>query len=96
MGLATDNDLLRSLGEVGILGTIVFVFIIYILIRNYLGELKKAKGFMKYLTVGMISMVFAFLVNSLFIDVFEASKVAFMFWLVNGLGLGYLIKEKYA
>jgi len=93
LGLATDNDFLRSLGEVGLLGTTAFGFIILILIRKYIVVIKKAKGFTRYLTVGILSMVFAFLINSLFIDVFEASKVASLFWLVNGFGYGLMTKN---
>lgn len=96
IGLATDNDVLRSLGEVGILGTTAFGLILIEVLRR-LGKIyKTTKGFIKYFSVGIISMFFAFLLNSLFIDVFEASKVATLFWILIGmvLFLGRKANEK--
>ena len=85
--LATDNDLLRSLGETGILGTYSFLLVVYLLIKRLWLRFKREVGFFKYLAGGVLAAVLAFVVNSLFIDVFEASKVASMFWLISGLGL---------
>ena len=93
LGLATDNDFLRSLGEVGLLGTISFIFIFIILIRKYIQVFRKSSGFVRYLTVGMLAMTFAVLLNSTFIDVFEASKVAFIFWIFNGLVFGFMLDK---
>jgi hypothetical protein len=87
LGLATDSDILRSLGEVGILGTAAFVLIIYEIIRRLWHQYKKSNDEMKYIAIGALSLVGAFLVNSLVIDVFEASKVATLFWLFIGLVL---------
>jgi O-antigen ligase len=89
IGLATDNDVLRSLGEVGLLGTAAFALIIWELIKRVVVNVKKGRKFNKYFSVGVLAMIAAFLVNSLFIDVFEATKVASMFWLINGVYLGY-------
>ena len=95
LGLATDNDWLRSLGEAGILGTIAFILVIVEVVKRIWKQAFGFSGFLKYLSIGTLSMVFAFLVNSLFIDVFEASKVAYLFWLIVGitLGTGKLTKE---
>ncbi|OGM11709.1 hypothetical protein A2W13_02485 [Candidatus Woesebacteria bacterium RBG_16_36_11] len=93
LGLATDNDFLRSLGEVGLLGTISFIFIFIILIRKYIQVFRKSSGFVRYLAVGMLAMTFAVLLNSTFIDVFEASKVAFIFWIFNGLVFGFMLDK---
>lgn len=88
LGLATDSDLLRSLGEVGILGTSAFFLILYEVTKRLWIQFKKGNGFVKYVTAGTFSMLVAFLVNSIVIDVFEASKVASLFWLFTGLVLG--------
>lgn len=91
IGLATDNDVLRSLGEVGILGTAAFSLILIEIIKRLFKFLKKAEGFDRYFTAGVISVFFAFLLNSLFIDVFEASKIATLFWILIGIAL-FLIR----
>lgn len=86
--LATDNDYLRLLGEVGILGFLafvgIFISIFQILIKSY----PFFKNF-KTLELGVISGVsgslFGVFMNAVFIDVFEASKFAIMFWLFIGL-----------
>jgi len=87
IGLATDNDYLRALGEVGFLGFIAFIYVLIALAKSLLNIFKKAKGFYKYLIAGTIAMFMAFLVNGLLIDVFEASKVATLFWLICGIVL---------
>lgn len=96
--LATDNDYLRLLGEVGILGFLGFwliffrigqlVFKKFPLGKNYKGlELGFLAG-----TIGSLPGIF---LNGLFLDVFEASKFAIIFWLVMGFALGLLYKTKY-
>lgn len=94
IGLATDNDLLRSLGEVGLLGTLafglIFVKIIKLVLRNY----KSPDKFIRFFSAGTLSIIIAFLLNALFIDVFEASKIASLFWLVVGLNLSISHYEK--
>ena len=41
----------------------------------------------------MSASALAMLANACFIDVFEASKVAYIFWLLLGLTVGYLNDE---
>lgn len=88
IGLATDNDFLRSLGEVGILGTAAFVLILSELLKR-IWENYRQQGdrFLKYFSAGVLSMVLAFLLNGMFIDVFEASKIATLFWMIVGLNM---------
>ncbi len=87
---ATDNDYLRSLGEVGLLGTILLATIFYHIIKTILSSLKKIRPSEKPLYWAFIFGFFGLLVNALYIDVFEASKVAFQFWLIAGLFIGSL------
>lgn len=87
IGLATDNDFLRSLGEVGLLGTMAFLFILIEIVKRLVAICRRETGLIKYLAAGTLSMIFAFLVNGLFIDVFEASKTASLFWLILGISL---------
>lgn len=88
LGLATDNDLLRSLGEVGLLGTAAFLLILFEVTRRVWRNYHFSDRFLKYFSAGVLSLLFAFLLNSLFIDVFEASKVASLFWMILGVNLG--------
>ncbi len=91
--LATDNDILRSLGEVGLLGTMAFAFVLIALIRRLIRLSRSGDKFIHAYALGITAMVIAFILNATFIDVFEASKLATLFWLVTGLSLG-LEKEK--
>lgn len=85
--IATDNDFLRSMGEIGMLGTIAFVLILLEISKKLFSLIKNDDKFIKFFSVGIFSMLIAFLVNGLFIDVFEASKVASLFWMILGLNL---------
>lgn len=88
--IATDNDFLRSLGEVGLLGTLGFILVIVEVIKRISSLIKQESRFLRIFCAGVLSMLIAFLVNGLFIDVFEASKVASLFWMMLGLGLSIM------
>jgi hypothetical protein len=87
LGLATDNDFLRSLGEVGLLVTIAFVLIFVEVIKRLQKAYRVKDLFLKYFSAGVLAVVIAFIVNGIFIDVFEASKIAAIFWIILGMGL---------
>ncbi|OGE19716.1 hypothetical protein A3J19_05505 [Candidatus Daviesbacteria bacterium RIFCSPLOWO2_02_FULL_41_8] len=94
LGIATDNDFLRSLGEVGFLGTAAFVLVLLEAAKRIISGLKNENTLIRFFSAGVLSMFIAFIVNGLFIDVFEASKVASLFWLILGLNLAALkLKE---
>lgn len=90
LGIATDNDILRSLGEVGMLGTSALVLILIGVAKELFVGLKNDSKLIRYFSAGVLSMLVAFIVNGLFIDVFEASKVASLFWMILGLNLAVL------
>lgn len=90
LDIATDNDFLRSLGEVGLLGTAAFVLVLIAVWKKIFYLLKNDNKLIKFFSAGVLSMIIAFAVNGLFIDVFEASKVASLFWMVLGLNLAVL------
>lgn len=91
---ATDNDYLRSLGEVGLLGTTLFALIVYKIIKTIIAFFKKIKIQEKPIYLAFLFGLFGLLINGGYIDVFEASKVAFQFWLITGLFIGSLRYEK--
>ena len=86
LGIATDNDYLRSLGEVGLAGTVAFALIFIEIGKRIKSFLKKPRmlNFEKITVIGLTGVIFAFLVNATFIDVFEASKIAILFWMLIG------------
>ncbi len=91
VSLAVDNSYLRMLGEVGGLGFASFLAIFLIIgvyLRKALPSIDSppAKSFI----FGFIAGFAGLAINALFIDVFEASKVAFTFWLLTGVTLGIL------
>ncbi len=84
--MATDNDYLRFLGESGLFGFITFTIIfIYFLLRTWpLLKLKKI-NFYHQLSLIFFSAMVCVWANAVFIDVFEASKVAYTIWIIMGL-----------
>lgn len=95
--LATDNDYLRLLGEVGLLGFLSFSLIFIRIFALFLKAFPFDKYFKDTLSMGFVSgLVGSFggiFLNAVFIDVFEASKFASIFWLFLGVGLA-LISQK--
>lgn len=89
ISLATDNSYLRSLGETGFLGITSFlgVFVMIFLIARQ--ALKKIQSPLKRsVIIGIAAAVFGLLVNAVLIDVFEASKVAYILWMMTGIMVG--------
>lgn len=85
--LATDNDYLRLIGEVGIVGFLGF-FLIIARITDYLIISIKSKtliGTERAYAIGMFGAFAGALLSATFIDIFEASKYALIFWFMIGL-----------
>jgi len=86
VSLAVDNSYLRMLGEVGALGFISFVSIfvvLWIYVKKILPNIDSRP--VKSFAIGFMAGVAGLAVNAVFIDVFEASKVAFVLWLLAGV-----------
>lgn len=86
--LATDNDFLRLLGEVGIIGFSAFILIIFniaVLAKQVIRNISKFAGVEKGFVVAYVAALPAVLLNAFFIDIFEASKFAIIFWLMTGM-----------
>lgn len=88
LGEATDNSFLRWLGEFGLLGTSIFVILLYSIMRYVYRYAKRVEGDKKYIYYGYIFAMISLLINALYVDVFEASKVAYNLWLVTGFYVG--------
>ncbi len=96
---STDNDYLRLLGETGILGFLSFLAIFVIILKTLFTAFKQTKNPIYYgLFSSGIAITIGLLVNALYIDVFEASKVAYGYWSIIGLILALavlIIKPKH-
>jgi len=86
VGLAIDNDILRILAETGLLGLASFI-LIFLQIGKVLTKVNvsKLEGLDKTFILGFIGSLAGVFLTSLFIDIFEASKFAIIFWLLMGL-----------
>lgn len=86
--LATDNDYLRMLGETGILGFLTFFLFILEILRKFIVFLKTSnQQNEKIIIISILGAMIGFFLNAAFIDVLEASKIAFIFWIMIGIGL---------
>lgn len=86
VGLATDSDYLRLLAETGILGFAAFLLVILRLIKMgwpYLSH--PPSDLYKIFILACILGLVGLLINSVFIDIFEASKIAIITWTIMGL-----------
>lgn len=91
---ATDNDYLRWLGELGLAGTLSFLSLLISIAYFIYLKAKRMKQNLRYILYGLLFGLFGLLINASYIDVFEASKVAYTFWTVNGIFIGYLSRVK--
>ena len=83
--LATDNDYLRALGETGLLGLLSFLALLLGVGKFLFGQAKKVIGADRIIVISATGIFIAFLTSAVFIDVFESSKIAILFWAYMGL-----------
>ena len=92
VGLAADNSYLRALGETGLLGLFAFLSILLSFGRLIRQSLKKITApFVRSVLIGTTAGTLGIALNATLIDVFEASKVAFVLWPLLGLNVGLII-----
>jgi O-antigen ligase len=83
---STDNDFLRALGETGLLGFLAFYGIVATLCYYAFSNFKKINDiFFATVVAGLAAATIGLLVNAVYIDVFEASKVAYTFWILAAI-----------
>jgi len=99
INLATDNDYLRMLGETGILGLAAFALIFFRIGKVFQSAFplrKKLSGLELAYVTGIIGAIIGTLMIATFIDLFEASKFAIIFWLLLGLAVNLIKNKEYA
>ncbi|MDO8657814.1 MAG: O-antigen ligase family protein [Candidatus Levybacteria bacterium] len=91
VSLAVDNNYLRILGESGLFGLIAFLSI-FIIALIYARKLlpKVDSPIIRSFVIGFLAGSFGLALNAFLIDVFEASKIAFTYWLLMGVVIGAL------
>lgn len=98
--LATDNDYLRALGETGLLGLLSFILIFINLFKSLFNfkfsNIFEGDGLFSVFVSCAIGSLVGILTTSIFIDIFEASKFALIFWLLIGIVVGKLVNKQYA
>lgn len=95
---STDNNYLRTLGETGLLGFITFYGLVALLLLTFVKTNQSQINTTTVYSQAMVGVIIGLLLNAFYIDIFAASKVAFIFWLIAGVTLKsiYLTKPKLA
>src|SRR3989344_512561 len=91
---SSDGDYMRWLGETGILGFGAFLSVIFVIVRKIYGARDKLPPAARALPVAILFGTFGLLINATLIDIFEASKVAYTFWLTLGIFVGLILLDK--
>ena len=91
---STDNDYLRLLGETGLLGFVSFMAIFVVILLLLWRPFKQTTNSLHYGLYGAgIALTIGLMINALYIDVFEASKIAYSYWSIIGLILALAVYE---
>lgn len=96
IGLAADNDYLRALAEVGLLGLVAFSLIFFRIGKEMIAYFRNSDKFSvleKAFLLGMIGASIGTFVTAFFIDIFEASKFATIYWLLMGYAV-FLVRSR--
>lgn len=86
VGLAVDNDYLRTAAEAGIFGLAAFILIFLRFFKHSLPQmLHLAPDLPSHFVLAVNCGVLGILMSSTFIDLFAASKIALFTWLMMGI-----------
>jgi hypothetical protein len=92
--LATDNDYLRLLGESGILGFLTFMAIQLFFIFKSIPRIFGKQSYLSKVTLIFLGALITMLANATLIDVFEASKTAYLFWIMMAVYYQVILFQK--
>jgi hypothetical protein len=93
---SSDGDYFRWIGETGGLGTALFLGILGLIAKEIYVLRDKVGKEKKVLLMSFVFGLFGLLINAMLIDIFEASKVAYIFWFTAGIfvALAHLKKDE--
>ena len=89
---STDGDYFRWFGEMGLAGGGLFVVILALVWTTVYQAIPQLKEH-RVMLVGFCAGMIALLANAVLIDVFEASKVAYIFWVISGIFVAVVDKR---
>ncbi len=89
---STDGDYFRWFGEMGLAGGGLFVVILALVWKTVYQAIPQLKEH-RVMLVGFCAGMIALLANAVLIDVFEASKVAYIFWIISGVFVAVVDKR---
>ncbi|NCN06400.1 MAG: hypothetical protein GW946_00975 [Candidatus Pacebacteria bacterium] len=88
---STDNNYLRTLGETGLAGFLFFygsiITALWLSLRTLRRVDQQLAPIEKIILVGFIAGSIGLLLNATYIDVFVASKIAYIFWANTGMAM---------
>lgn len=91
---SSDGDYFRWIGEMGALGAASFIYVIGSIMKYLYDKRNNVSLKGRYILYGVIFGTAGLFINAILIDVFEASKVAYIFWATLGLFVGLVgLKE---
>ncbi len=91
---STDNNFLRTLGENGLLGFVFYYGLSGLVVwYAFLAFRRSDDIFIRALAASIVAGTAGLLLNATYIDIFVASKVAYTFWMLQGIALAVFVKE---
>ena len=86
-GEAVDGNYIRILGENGIFGLLAFAWIMGGMLSIFIGNYRKNydNRALNEFSLFMLMSLIILLMNAVFHDAFEASKIAMLFWALTGI-----------
>jgi hypothetical protein len=87
---STDNNFFRTLGETGLVGFVTFYGIIFFLLKDVFWTIRAKNIQAAVFSIGFTASTCGLMITAMYLDVFAASKVAFVYWAVAGLILKYI------
>ena len=94
LSVAADGDYHRMFGETGILGAIAFLGIFAATFLVFIKRIGTLTSLERSFVIGVYAGTVGLLVNAVLIDVFEASKVAYTLWILQGIVLAMLVSKR--
>lgn len=94
LSVAVDGDYHRMFGETGILGAVAFLGIFAATFLIFIKRIGTLPFLERSFVIGVYAGMVGLLINAVLIDVFEASKVAYTLWILQGFVLAMLVSKR--